>query len=105
MLGAEMTKLDEPTLELLTKEPLYKMMNSITSSSETFCNDNFIIWEAVTPEGNYAAVFNISDKAADAPFEKLDKKYDGAVEIWSGKTINFADVCTIPSHGAILLSI
>ncbi len=105
MLGAEMTKLDKPTLELLTKEPLYRMMNSITSSSETFCDDRFIIWEAESPEGSYVAVFNISDKAMDAPLEKLDKKYDGAVEIWSGKTINFADVYTIPSHGAILLSI
>ena len=105
MLGAEMTKLDEPTLALLTKEPLYRMMNSITSSSETFCDDSFIIWEAESPEGSYAAVFNISDKAMAAPLEKLDKKYDGAVEIWSEKEVNLSDSLQIPSHGAILLKI
>ena len=104
MIGAELTKLDTPTMDLLTKEPLFRMMNEITKSYETYRDDDFIIWEAESPTKNYAAIFNISNEEKKAPFDKTEKSYNGALEIWSWKTVNAEEGCSIPTHGAILLS-
>ncbi|MBR4344066.1 MAG: glycoside hydrolase family 27 protein [Lachnospiraceae bacterium] len=104
MIGAELTKLDAKTMELLTKEPLYRMKNEITASSETYRDDDFIIWEAESDSKKYAAIFNISDEEKKAPFDRIAKTFDGALEIWSWKTVSKEEGFEIPSHGAILLS-
>ena len=104
MIGAELTRLDAPTMELLTKEPLYRMMNEITASSEIYQDDEFIIWEAESPSKKYAAIFNITDGEKKAPLDKIDKTYDGALEIWSWKSVKNDEGITVPAHGAILLS-
>ena len=104
MLGAELTRLDAPAMELLTKEPIYRMMNEITDSEEIYRDESFIIWEAHSPAKRYAAIFNISGGEMDAPFDRIDPKYDGATEIWSWKSVKLEEGFKVPSHGAILLS-
>ena len=104
MIGAELTKLDAPTMDLLTKEPLYRMMNEITKSSETYRDDDFIIWEAESPSKKYAAIFNITNEEKKAALDKIDKSYDGAMEVWSWKTVSLEEGFDVPAHGAILLS-
>ena len=104
MIGAELTKLDASTMELLTKEPLYRMMNEITESAEKFRDDDFIIWEAQSSSKKYAAIFNISSGEKEAPLGKLDKTFDGALEIWSWKAVSIEEGCDIPAHGVALLS-
>ena len=104
MIGAELTKLDQKTLELLTNESLYKMMNEIVKSEELYHDDEVDIWTAETPAKRYAAVFNISDEEKDAPLNKLDPEFENATEIWSQKSVKLSDGIRIPAHGVILLS-
>ncbi len=117
MIGAELTKLDAATMELLTNGPLYRMLNEVTESSEIYRDDDFIIWIGKSASKRYAAVFNISKEEKKAPLGKLDeiaggyglpvdskdKTFDGALEAWSLKVVKKDEGCDIPSHGAILL--
>ena len=104
MIGAELTKLDASTMDILTKEPIYRMLNEITASSEIYRDDSSIIWEAKSPSKKYAAIFNISEKEACAPFDQIGREFDGATEVWSWKSVRLSDEFRIPSHGVILLS-
>ena len=104
MIGAELPKLDAATMELLTNEQLFRMKNEITTSQEIYRDEDFIIWEAESYNKKYAAIFNISKEEKKAPFDKISKDYDGALEIWSLKAVKLEEGFDIPSHGVIVLS-
>ncbi len=103
MLGAELTKLDEKTLELLTKEPLYRMMKETRNAREVYRDDNFIIWKTESDKNKYVAIFNISSEKQAAPMHLVDKAFEDAIEIWSGEVLCQEKRCEIPAHGVILL--
>lgn len=104
MIGAELTKLDADTMELLTKEPLYRMLKEVTASEEAVKEDDYIIWKAESEAKKYYAVFNISNDTITAPIDRIEDKLDGALEIWSWKTVKKDESFEIPPHGVILLS-
>ena len=104
MIGAELTKLDADTMELLTKEPLYRMLKEVTASEEAVKEDDYIIWKAESEAKKYYAVFNISNDTITAPLDRIEDKLDGALEIWSWKTVKNDESFEIPPHGVILLS-
>ena len=104
MIGAELTKLDADTMEILTREPLYRMLKEVTSSIEAVREDDYIIWKAESEAKKYYAIFNISDAALTAPLDRIEERIDGALEIWSWKTVKKDESIEIPPHGVILLS-
>lgn len=103
MLGAELTKLDAKTMELLTKEPLYRMMKETRDACEVYRDDNFIIWKAESDKNKYAAIFNISSEKQAAPMHLVDKSFEDALEIWSGEVLCQEKGGEISAHGVILL--
>ena len=105
MIGAELTKLDADTMELLTKEPLYRMLREVNASEELVRDEEFIIWKAESDTKNYYAIFNISNTAIDAPLDRTGAKLEGALEIWSWKAVKKEEGLNIPPHGVVLLSI
>ena len=104
MIGAELTKLDADTMEILTREPLYRMLKEVTSSEEAVREEDYIIWKAESEAKKYYAIFNISDATLTAPLDRLEERIDGALEIWSWKTVKKDESFEIPPHGVILLS-
>ena len=104
MIGAELTKLDADTMEILTREPLYRMLKEVTSSEEAVREEDYIIWKAESEAKKYYAIFNISDAALTAPLDRIEERIDGALEIWSWKTVKNDESFEIPPHGVILLS-
>ena len=104
MIGAELTKLDADTMEILTREPLYRMLKEVTSSEEAVREVDYIIWKAESEAKKYYAIFNISDAALTAPLDRIEERIDGALEIWSWKTVKKDESIEIPPHGVILLS-
>ena len=105
MIGAELTKLDADTMELLTREPLYRMLREVNASEELVRDEEFIIWKAESDTKNYYALFNISNAPIDAPLDRTGAKLEGALEIWSWKSVKQGEGFTIPPHGVVLLSI
>ena len=103
MLGAELTKLDAKTMELLTKEPIYRMMKETKNAREAYRDDTFIIWKTEAENNKYTAVFNISSEIQPAPMHLIDKSFEDATEIWSGESLCQVKECEIPAHGVILL--
>lgn len=104
MIGAELTKLDADTMEILTREPLYRMLKEVTSSEEAVREEEYIIWKAESEAKKYFAIFNISDATLTAPLDRIEERKDGALEIWSWKTVKKDESFEIPPHGVILLS-
>lgn len=104
MIGAELTKLDADTMEILTREPLYRMLKEVTSSEEAVREEDYIIWKAESEAKKYFAIFNISDATLTAPLDRIEERKDGALEIWSWKTVKKDESFEIPPHGVILLS-
>ena len=105
MLGAELTKLDEKTMELLTKEPLYRMMKETRDAREVYRDDTFIIWKTESENHKYTAVFNISFEKQPVPMQLVDESFEDVTEIWSGESLCQDKVCEIPAHGVILLQV
>ena len=104
MIGAELTKLDADTMEILIREPLYRMLKEVTSSEEAVREEDYIIWKAESEAKKYYAIFNISEATFTAPLDRIEERIDGALEIWSWKTVKKDESIEIPPHGVILLS-
>ena len=103
MLGAELTKLDEDTLGLLTNRELYRMNATITSSKEIRRSDKFIFWEAKAGDTIYSAIFNISDDTGKIPADWPGEGFESAFDVWSGRMTGKNELPDIPPHGALLL--
>ncbi len=103
MLGAELTKLDEATLLLLTNQPVYEMLKRTSGATEVFGNKQIIAWRASSPEKEYLAVFNISEKKLTVPKKTFAKGWNGSTELWTNKKAEKLNKLEIPPHGVVLL--
>ena len=67
MLGAEMTKLDQWTLSLLTNKKVLDMLTPDCQPKQIYLDDTKAIWSANNNKNNkkYVALFNLSDKASN----------------------------------------
>lgn len=91
MIGAEMTKNDAFTLELLTNADVLNI------GRESFCGHPLTttaeesIWLAPRQDGNgvYAALFNLSDEERQItlPAEQLDKPCTAGTELWTKQPV------------------
>ncbi len=73
ILGADLTKLDDATVELITNDEVLAVDQRSTNNHQLFARDGFIAWTADVPDSadKYLAVFNTNDprKPTDAAVE------------------------------------
>ena len=115
MLGAELTKLDEQTLQLLQKEELLHLHSGSFTSRQIRRDPEECVWAAVDPATgeHYIALFNLTGQPraiALAP-EELTETFPGFLpkqgtyrEVWSEEPLQ-QDLTGIPvaPHGTVLL--
>lgn len=117
MLGAEMTKLDDWTMSLLTNRRILGLMDMNCKARQVCRDDNKVVWvsENQVIGEKYVALFNLSEEEAEVTVSveelelsgKSDINYKNtgkiyAEELWDGKKSEFdsekiADL--IPAHG------
>ncbi len=110
ILGADMTKLDEATLALLTNDEVLAVNQASAGNRQLFENGGLIAWVADVPgsKDKYLAVFNTGGALAPVPVELSAIGFTGGVavrDLWARLTRDdvrgtFAPV--VPSHGAAL---
>ena len=106
MLGAELPKLDEWTLGLLTNKKVLALATETERAEEYYRNKKMIIWKSTQIDSGDTnlAIFNISDAALEFTLKPFIKEWKGAAtELWSGDTVEENDTLSIPAHGVLLL--
>ena len=105
MLGAEMTKLDEFSLSLLTNEDVLHLLENSHAAKEIYADEEVIIWTSEDNNGKdkYAAVFNISEKDACVNVSKLVGISVCGTELWTHAEADTSKDMDIASHGAVLI--
>lgn len=112
MLGAELTKLDEWTLSLLTNKKVLRLLTHSKGAKQIMKNNHQAIWLSrdTEEEAYYLAVFNLSDTASKIAVTADDIKLGSfkvkkLEELWSGDELKgFDDIieAVVPMHGARL---
>lgn len=115
MLGAEMTLLDDWTLDILTRKDILKLTSNAYVGRQYEKNDDYAIWSCLNEQTGemYLAFFNFREMEQKIECNPCDveqfacreMRADKAKELWSHKEILLqegilADV--VPSHGARL---
>lgn len=112
MLGAELTKLDDWTLSLITNKKVLNLLSHSEGARQVARNKNHAIWfsEDIKEEACYLALFNLSDEAGKISVtpQELDlDSFNGFTweELWTGEhMLELSDIfeCELPAHGARL---
>jgi len=112
MLGAELTKLDDWTLSLITNKKVLRLLSHSEGARQIMRNKNQAIWLSADTEEKayYLALFNLSDevrKISIAPQELDLESFDGFAweELWTGeRRMDISNIfeCELPVHGAKL---
>lgn len=111
MLGADMTKLDNWTLSLLTNDEVIAVNQHSTNNRQLFRTDSgFIAWTADIPNSRdkYLAVFNTGAKTTIIPMKLSDTGVKGAVrvrDLWQKMDlgeVNAEFAPQVASHGTCL---
>ena len=110
IIGCELTKLDPETLGLLTNADIIAMNKNSRHAHQVWRrktdDGEFVLWTAVNAEGGqYAALFNLGEKAANISVPLTDLEiYSPASckELWSGGVSDCKESITaeLPAHGA-----
>lgn len=113
MIGADLTKLDDFTLSLLTNDEVIAVNQNSSNNRQLFQRDGFYGWIADVPSSpdKYLALFNTSEMAAPVSVKLSELGFDSEVrvrDLWQNRgldsvTTEFAP--NIPSHGAGLYRI
>lgn len=111
MIGAELTKLDEWTLSLLTNRELLSLLDEHCHGEQLWRNDASAAWKNVHSETGelHAALFNLDDKEQIIELS-LEELYGAApeavsfalTELWTKETLQITDGCiraAVPPHG------
>lgn len=113
MVGAELTKLDEWTLSLLTNREVLRMLTPDCRPGQICLDDRKAVWQAYNEKEDelYVALFNLSDEAAEvsAAMEDIgaasgEKIGEGAefLELWTKEEISAETGslrAKLPAHG------
>jgi len=110
MVGAELTKLDEWTLSLLTNKKVLGMLTPQCKPRQICLDEEKAIWKAYNNEegSRYVALFNLSDEEMELSVGLEDaglKNADRLTELWSGESIAAAGDCLsakVPAHGCVV---
>jgi hypothetical protein len=92
ILGANLTLLNGPTLDLLTNRELLRINQTATASREAFHSGEVIAWTADLPEGEVAlALFNTGDsqQIVNSSFEAFNLPTDTykVHDVWTNKNL------------------
>ncbi len=114
MLGAELTKLDKETLDLLTNESVLRLLKYSRNAKQITRNNSHAVWCSKDSQEDsiYVALFNLSD-CNNIISLKIDELIDEgykitskeAIELWSGKIyhqVTSTLSVEIEKHGALL---
>jgi hypothetical protein len=101
MIGADMTKLDEFTLSLLTNAEVLAVNQRSTGNHELFNHDGLIAWIADVPDSKdkYLALFNTREAGAHVPVQISGRIRD----LWQRKELGHFEsefAPNIAAHGA-----
>ncbi len=112
IVGANLTLLDAPTLDLLTNRDVLRINQTSTHSAQVLQEGQFIAWRADLPGGEKAiAVFNTADtdstptlKLASFGADLANRDWN-VREVWTGgASISGHEFLErIPAHGCVLL--
>jgi hypothetical protein len=95
MVGAELTKLDDWTLSLLTNREILSMLTPDCRPRQVFRDEGRAIWTARNPvlDTQYAALFNLSDEPAVIiiPLKELEMEAGLALELWTNEKQDLTD--------------
>lgn len=115
MLGTELPKLDEETLELLTNQRVMRLLQYSAGAKQIRRDQQQAVWfsKDTEEESYYLAVFNLSEEVSDIPVQayELDmQSFEGCrfEELWSEELLQgTSDMVNIvvPPHGARLYKI
>ncbi len=90
MLGAELTKLDDWTLSLLTNRAVLEMLPPACRPSQLYREDGRAVWTAENAETGkrYAALFNLDDHQSTVQASLADMQPDACrvTELWTGQS-------------------
>lgn len=110
MIGGEMTKFDEFTLSLLNNRDLLDMHKNSRHSHQVWRRNvngcETVLWTSVSAEdGQYVAVFNLSDKDNSFTLNTKDLEWSDArtgKEVWSSESFTLSNdsILSVPAHGA-----
>jgi hypothetical protein len=115
ILGANLTQLDAPTLDLLTNRDLIQIDQTATASREVLHSGDVIAWTADLPStfpGGYTtalAIFNTGDsqQIINSSFEAYNLAPDAyrIHDVWTGKTlakVKSVESLTLEPHASTL---
>ena len=113
MLGAEMTKLDDWTLSLLTNREVLAMLTPDCKAIQICLDKQKAVWKACNDkEGTgYVALFNLADEDAEVSVELEDADLQAGVilkELWTvAEMETVGDVLTVklPAHGCVVYKV
>lgn len=114
MLGAELTKLDEWTLSLLTNREVLKTLPPVCRPWQICLDDSRAVWKACNAETGerYVALFNLSDEKSVVSVEIGETDFasgEELKELWTGEKKQVpADgllAAELPAHGCALYGI
>jgi hypothetical protein len=106
MLGAELPKLDDWTLSILTNQKVLDLMTKTKDAKEYFRSDELILWKSTQLESKETnlAIFNISENPLEVcPADYMQVIGGVATDLWTGKKLLPMDTITVPSHGVLLI--
>lgn len=106
MLGAELPKLDEWTLELLTNPLVLDLLKAAEHAEEYYRNKDMIIWKSTETNSGKTnlALFNISDSDIAFTLNSCIKEWKGTTtDLWNKQNIDNDATLSIPAHGVLLL--
>lgn len=114
MLGAEMTKLDDWTLSLLTNQDVLKLLDPACRARQICRDDTQAVWFSQNKQDNtkYVALFNLSDKAQEVSvgWDELESVTAALSlqDLWTGELLspeNSIIKASLPVHGCVLYRI
>lgn len=113
MLGAELTKIDDWTLSLITNEKVLHLISHSKHAKQISRDNQKAVWFSKDTEDDsyYAALFNFQEKEAEISVSLEELSFNSEVyleNLWTGellKSENRLIVAKAGSHGAVLYRI
>lgn len=114
-LGAELNKLDQETLELITQQEVLGLNSAMDNEVfQLMKNEDKAIWISINPDGKklYAAMFNFKNQTANITLSKellADKDvrfeiYHRVIDVWDNCEMpGIPDAYMVEAHGVRLL--
>lgn len=111
MLGAEMTKMDDWTLSLLTNQEVLKLLDPACQSRQICRDETKAIWYARNRQKDtqYTALFNLSDEPQEVAVSldefDLNTEELSLRELWTGESSSLTGAelrVKLPAHGCAL---